>query len=81
MVHPFIIKILVIKIVKQIKTIRRNTMSYSVDILKKSVFDHEIRNLLDTESTKLRMGNLAHNIVLTYFKTRLKEIDESTKGK
>jgi len=56
-------------------------MSYAIDILKKSVFDHEIRNLLDTESAKLRMGNLDHNIVLTYFKSRLKELDEITKNK
>lgn len=54
-------------------------MSYSVDVLKKSAFQDEIMNVLEMESTKLNMGNLAHNIVLSYFKARIKELDESTK--
>jgi hypothetical protein len=55
-------------------------MSYSVDILKKSAFQDELMNVLDSENAKLKMGNLAHGIVLSYFKNRIKELDKSTKA-
>ena len=54
-------------------------MSYSVNILKKSAFQDELMNVLESENAKLKMGNLAHGIVVSYFKNRIKELDEQTK--
>lgn len=54
-------------------------MSYSVELLKKSAFQDELTNVIDSENAKLKMGNLAHGIVLSYFKRRIKELDEKTK--
>jgi len=54
-------------------------MSYSIDVLKKSAFQDELMNVLDSENAKLKMGNLAHGIVFSYFKSRIKELDEKTK--
>ena len=54
-------------------------MSYSVDVLKKSTFQDELMNVLESENAKLKMGNLARGIVLSYFKNRIKELDEKTK--
>lgn len=48
--------------------------SYSINMMKASAFDHELRNIVDTEAAKLRMGNLAYGIVLGYLKTRIKEL-------
>lgn len=53
-------------------------MSYSIDVLKKSTFQDELMNVLESENAKLKMGNLAHGIVLSYFKNRIKELDESS---
>ncbi len=36
-------------------------------------------SMLETEKAKLSMGNLAHGIVLAYFKRRKKELDEKQK--
>jgi len=54
-------------------------MSYSIDVLKNSTFQDEITNVLENDNAKLKMGNLAHGIVLSYFKNRIKELDEQTK--
>lgn len=54
-------------------------MSYSVDVLKKSAFQDELMNVIDSENAKLKMGNLAHGIVLSYFRNRIKELDEKAK--
>lgn len=43
-------------------------------MMKASAFDHELRNVVDTEATKLKMGNLAHGIVLAYLRSRIKEL-------
>lgn len=43
-------------------------------MMKASAFDHELRNIVDTEAAKLKMDNLAHGIVLEYLKTRIKEL-------
>jgi len=54
-------------------------MSYSIQVLKKSAFHDELVNILERESCRLQLGNLAHGIVVDYFKRRIREIDEVTK--
>ena len=51
-----------------------STDSFSINVLKASALDHELRNVIDTEAAKLKMGNLAHGVVLAYLKTRIKEL-------
>jgi hypothetical protein len=53
-------------------------MSYSIEALKKSAFQDEIMNVLESENAKLKMGNLAHGIVLSYFKSRVREMDKKS---
>jgi hypothetical protein len=48
--------------------------NYSITVLKASAFDHELRNVVETDAAKLKMGNLAHGIVAAYLKTRIKEL-------
>jgi hypothetical protein len=49
-------------------------------VLKKSAFQDELMNVLESDKAKLKMGNLAHGIVLNYFKSRIKELDKPTKS-
>lgn len=53
-------------------------MSYSSDMLKKAAFNDELVNILEQPETKIRLG-VAHGYVLSYFKTRIKEIEEQNK--
>ena len=56
-------------------------MSYSIDVLKKAAFQDEVMNYLDSQTIQLKMGTLAHGIVLQYFSSRIKEFEERTKDK
>jgi len=56
-------------------------MSYSIDVLKKAAFEDEVSNHLDSQTMQLKMGTLAHGIVLQYFSSRIKEFEEKTKEK
>jgi len=56
-------------------------MSYSIDVLKKAAFEDEVSNHLDSQTMQLKMGALAHGIVLQYFSSRIKEFEEKTKDK
>ncbi len=52
-------------------------MSYSIDVLKKSAFHHELMSVLNTIPPTERDDNWA--IVEDYFKARIKELDKTTK--
>ena len=52
-------------------------MSYSIDVLKKSVFQHEIMNVLDAIPLSERDEKWV--AVEEYFKARMKELDKLTK--
>jgi len=54
-------------------------MSYSIDVLKKAAFEDEVINHLDSQTMQLKLGTLAHGIVLQYFSSRIKEFEEKTK--
>ena len=56
-------------------------MSYSIMVLKKAAFEDEVENVLNSQSMQLKMGTLAHGIVLQYFSSRVKEFEEKTKDK
>lgn len=53
-------------------------MSYSSDMLKKAAFNDELVNILEQPETKIKLG-VAHGYVLSYFKTRMKELEEQNK--
>lgn len=53
-------------------------MSYSSDMLKKAAFNDELVNILEQPETKIKLG-IAHGYVMSYFKTRIKELDEKNK--
>jgi len=55
-------------------------MSYSSEMLKKAAFNDEVINVLDNQTMQLKLGNLAHGIIMNYFKSRIKEIDDATKN-
>jgi hypothetical protein len=56
-------------------------MSYSVLVLKKAAFEDEVENVLNSQTMQLKMGTLAHGIVLQYFSSRIKEFEEKTEEK
>ncbi len=49
--------------------------SYSIDALKRSAFQDELNNVLDSEKTKIRIGGMMHSYVVDYLKRRIEEID------
>lgn len=53
-------------------------MSYSSEMLKRAAFNDELVNILDQPESKIKLG-IAHGYVLSYFKSRIKEIDENNK--
>lgn len=53
-------------------------MSYSSDMLKKAAFNDELVNILEQPETKIKLG-IAHGYVMSYFKNRIKELDEKNK--
>jgi hypothetical protein len=53
-------------------------MSYSSDVLKRAAFNDEIVNILEQPTAKIKLG-IAHGYILSYFKSRVKEIDEKHK--
>jgi hypothetical protein len=54
-------------------------LSYSVDVLKKSAFQDELTNVLLLKLGANMMEDLERDIVVEYFKRRIKELDEKTK--
>ena len=58
--------------------IKEKIMSYSSDVLKRAAFNDEIVNILDQPTAKIKLG-IAHGYILSYFKNRVKELEESTK--
>jgi len=52
-------------------------MSYSIDVLKKSAFQHELMSILALEAEENRDETWV--IVQDYFKARIKELDVATK--
>jgi hypothetical protein len=59
--------------------LRRRSLSYSVDVLKKSAFQDELTNVLLLKLGANMMEDLERDIVVEYFKRRIKELDEKTK--
>ena len=55
----------------------KQRMSYSIDVLKKSAFHHELMSVLALEPQENR--DEAWMIIQDYFKARIKELDEATK--
>lgn len=53
-------------------------MSYSSDMLKKAAFNDELVNVLEQPETRIKLG-VAYGYVLSYFKTRMKELEEQNK--
>ena len=50
--------------------------SYSIDVLKRSAFQHEINNILNDMKTKLELGCAAHSHIVSYMQRRIHEIDK-----
>jgi hypothetical protein len=59
--------------------LRRRSLSYSVDVLKKSAFQDELTNVLLLKLGANMMEDLERDVVIEYFKRRIKELDEKTK--
>lgn len=57
--------------------LRRRSLSYSVDVLKKSAFQDELTNVLEIVPVEYRDEEWV--IVEAYFKRRIKQLDEKTK--
>lgn len=51
--------------------------SYSIDVLKRSAFQHELNNILNDMKTKLELGCAAHSHIVSYMQRRIHEIDKS----
>jgi uncharacterized circularly permuted ATP-grasp superfamily protein len=57
---------------------RRRSLSYSVDVLKKSAFQDELTNVLEIVPVEYRDQEWV--TVEAYFKRRIKQLDEKTKS-
>ena len=49
--------------------------AYSIDVLKRSAFQDELINVLETDRMKLKIGSMAHSYVTSYLRQRIEDID------